>query len=282
MGTLETWTGDPALAWVICAAVLYWIGGRHLPRAGSVHEQRWRTASFIAGLLTIVIALDSPIDELADKLLWVHMIQHILLLLVAPPLLVLARPWNRMWHGFPLGWRRSLARWVAHGRAALPLRAGAALLAGAAASWIAFNAVFLVWHLPGLYDLTLRSPPVHALEHAMFFAVGILFWTRVIDSPPWRSRLSATARAAYLGFAMVAGWLLAVVLATAPDPLYAPYAAEAARPGGLTALADQQLAAGVMWVPGSIPLAAALLVIAYRWLEPKPVIDKEGANWNRT
>ena len=87
--TLETWTGDPALAWVICAAVLYLIGGRHLSRAGTVREQRWRTASFVAGLLTIVIALDSPIDELADKLLWVHMVQHILLLLVAPPLLVL-------------------------------------------------------------------------------------------------------------------------------------------------------------------------------------------------
>ena len=99
----------------------------------------------------------------------------------------------------------------------------------------------------------------------------------MIDSAPWRSRLPATARAAYLGLAMVAGWILAVVLATAPSPLYAPYAAEATRPGGLTALADQQLASGVMWVPGSIPLAVALLFIAYRWLEPK-----EEARWNRT
>jgi cytochrome c oxidase assembly factor CtaG len=280
--TLQTWTGDPALAWVVCAAVLYWIGGRHLPRAGPASEQRWRTASFVAGLATILVAVDSPIDELADKLLWVHMIQHILLLLVAPLLLVLARPWNRMWHGFPLVLRRRASRWAWNGRGSAPLRAGAGILAGAVASWLVFNAIFLGWHLPALYDLTLRSPPVHALEHAMFFAVGILFWTRVIDSSPWRSRLSAAARAAYLGGAMVVGWVLAIVLATAPNALYAPYAAEAARPGGLTALADQQLAAGVMWVPGSIPLAAVLLVIAYRWLEPRPVIEKEGANWNRT
>ncbi len=280
--TLQTWTGDPALAWVACAAVLYWIGGRHLTRAGAAREQRWRTASFVAGLAAILVAVDSPIDELADKLLWVHMVQHILLLLVAPLFLVLARPWNRIWHGFPLQFRRRASRWAWQGRASAPLRAAAALLAGAVASWLVFNAVFLGWHLPALYDLTLRSPPVHALEHAMFFGVGLLFWTRVIDSSPWRSRLTSATRAAYLALAMVAGWILAIALATAPDPIYAPYAAEAARPGGLSALADQQLAAGVMWVPGSIPLAAALLVIAYRCLEPKSIIEKEGANWRRT
>ena len=268
--TLETWTGDPALVWVICAAVLYAIGGHHLPRAGSVREQRWRTVSFCAGLAAIVIAVDSPIDELADKLLWVHMVQHILLLLVAPPLLALARPWNRMWHGLPLEWRRWIAGKVARGRGRSALGAVAAVLAGAVASWLVFNLVFLAWHIPALYDATLRSPPVHALEHAMFFAVGLLFWTRVIDSSPWRSRLPATARAAYLGLAMVAGWILAVVLATAPSPVYEPYAAEATRPGGLTALGDQQLAAGVMWVPGSIAFTIAFIVFLYRWLGPEP------------
>src|SRR5262245_9358923 len=151
-GTLETWTGDPALAWVICAAVLYAIGGRHLPRAGSLSEQRWRTASFIAGLATIVIALDSPIDELADKLLWVHMVQHILLLLVAPPLLALARPWNRMWHGLPLEWRRWLARRTVGGRARVPILGIAAFLGGAVVSWLLFNVTFLAWHIPALYD----------------------------------------------------------------------------------------------------------------------------------
>jgi putative membrane protein len=268
-GAFETWTGDPALAWVICVAVLYAIGGRQLPRAGSIAAQRWRTASFVAGLAAIVVALDSPIDELADELLWVHMVQHLLLLMVAPPLLALARPWNRVWHGLPLELRRRIARAVVGGRRWRPARRAAAVLAGAVASWLVFNLTFVAWHVPWAYDLTLRSPPIHALEHLLFFAVGLLFWTRVIDSSPWRSRLPAAARAAYLAAAMVVGWVLAIVLAVAASPLYAPYAAEASRPGGISALADQQLAAGVMWVPGSIPFTVALLATAYRWLEPK-------------
>ena len=263
------WTGGPALAWVICAVALYWSGTRQLPRPRTEAPNRWRTASFVAGLATIVIALDSPIDDLADKLLWVHMVQHILLLMVAPPLLALGRPWNRMWHGFPLGLRRRVAGSVSRGRWSAPLRRTAGILTSPLPSWLLFNVTLIAWHLPFAYDATLRSPPIHAAEHAMFFATGLLFWTRVIDSPPWRSRLSNAARAAYVGGAMVVSWILAIVLALASSPLYSPYAALASRPGGITALGDQQLAAGVMWVPGSIPFTIAILFVVYRWLEPK-------------
>src|SRR6266480_1095670 len=161
------WTGDPALVWVVFAALLYWLGGRHDARPRSDSARRWRTTSFVAGLAAIVLALDSPIDGLADKLLWVHMAQHILLLMVAPPLLALARPWNRMWHGLPLALRRGVARAVVQGPRWAPARAAAALLAGALASWLAFSLTLLAWHVPAAYDLTLRSQPIHALEHAM-------------------------------------------------------------------------------------------------------------------
>ena len=95
----------------------------------------------------------------------------------------------------------------------------------------------------------------------------------MIDSPPWRSPLAEGARAVYVASAMVVSWLLAIVLAFASSPLYAPYAAEATRPGGISALTDQQLAAGVMWVPGSIPFTIAIIFIIYRWLEPERARD---------
>jgi putative membrane protein len=265
---LLDWTGGPAFAWVVGAGLLYWLGGRHGVYSRPTVGDRWRTVSFLAGLATIVIALDSPIDELAEELLWVHMVQHILLLVVAPPLLALARPWNRMWHGLPLGFRRRTANIVARSPRLSPLRRIASVLQGPLPSWLAFNATFVLWHVPAAYDATLHSQFIHALEHAMFFGTALLFWTRVIDSPPWRSPLADVPRAVYVGAAMVISWVLAITFALSTAPVYAPYAEEAGRPGGLTALADQQLAAGVMWVPGSIPLAIAILFVVYRWLQP--------------
>src|SRR5213592_2596913 len=177
VGPLVDWTGGPAFAWVVGAALLYWLGGRHgaHPRSGS---DRWRTASFVAGLVTIVVALDSPVDDLAEELLWVHMVQHVLILMVAPPLLALARPWNRMWHGFPLGFRRRTARAVTQSPRLAPLRTAAGLLQDPLPSWLAFNVTFLAWHVPAAYDATLHSQFVHALEHATFFGTALLFWTR--------------------------------------------------------------------------------------------------------
>jgi cytochrome c oxidase assembly factor CtaG len=109
---------------------------------------------------------------------------------------------------------------------------------------------------------------LHVLEHGLFFATALMFWKQVIHSPPLRARLAAAQRIAYLVGAMVVSWGLAIVLALAPHPLYAPYVHEASRPGGLSALADQQLAAGVMWVPGSITFVIVIFVYVHRWLMP--------------
>ena len=266
---LLDWTGGPAFAWVVGASLLYRLGGRQSAHARRSDGGRWRTTAFVAGMATIVIALDSPIDELAEQLLWVHMVQHILLLLVAPPLLALARPWNRMWHGLPLGFRRRAANLVARSPRLGPVRRIASALQEPLPSWLAFNVTFVAWHVPAAYDATLHSQLVHAFEHLTFFGTALLFWTRVIDSPPWRSRLAEVPRAVYVALAMLVSWVLAITFAVSTAPVYAPYAAEASRPGGITALADQQLAAGVMWVPGSIPLTIAMLFVVYRWLQPK-------------
>jgi putative membrane protein len=257
------WTGGPALLWVAAAALLYRRGGWMSPRRSST---RWRTASFTAGLLAIVIALDSPIDHLSEELFWVHMTQHVLLIGVAAPLLALARPWARMWRGFPLSYRRALAHRIA-GPGAKPLRRVVALMGGAVVSWLLFNVNFSAWHLPVLYDAALRWELVHALEHFTFFATALVFWTRVVDSPLWRSPLGELGKLVYLGSTMVVGWMLAIALAIASSPIYSAYAEEASRPGHISAFTDQQLAAGVMWVPASVPYAIAIVVIAYRLLE---------------
>jgi putative membrane protein len=238
LATPLDWTGGPALLWVLGAALLYWAGGRRLPpRPG----EWWRTVAFAAGLLALLIALDSPLDAYADELFWAHMVQ---------------------------GLRRDLARGVS-GPGWRPARRLVALAGGAIVSWLLFNLDFWAWHLPVLYDAALRLEFVHAFEHLSFFATALLFWTRVIPAPPWRSPLSEPGKLAYLGSTLVAGWVLAIVLAVASAPLYSAYADQATRPGGISALTDQQFAAGVMWVPGSVAYMVAIVVIAYRWLEPE-------------
>jgi putative membrane protein len=263
------WSIEPPVAYVTLAGMLYWLGGRSRRRARGRPADRdreiWQTAAFVGGLLTILLALDSPLDGWADDLFWAHMLQHVLLLTVAPPLILLGRPWPRMWRALPPRVRTPIGRGVARSRLAAPLRA----LARPLPAWLLFNCTILIWHLPAAYNATLTSNAVHQLEHAMFFFTGLLFWARVIDPGPLRPRLAWPWRIAYAVGAMIVGWALAIGLVLAPHPLYAHYAALAHRPGGITALTDQQLAAGVMWVPGSISYTSAFLIGFYRWLEPE-------------
>jgi cytochrome c oxidase assembly factor CtaG len=250
--TAADWPLGVPFAVCVLLALLYAQGGR-----GHAHE-RWRAAAFYGGVATIVVALDTPIDAYADRLFWVHMTQHVLLLTVAPPLLVLGRPWPRLWQPLPVAVRRGAARaFVAGGPLARPAVALALLTATLGA-----------WHVPALYNATLRNDLVHQVEHLSFVLTGILFWAAVVGAPPLRTRLDGARRCAYFVLAMLPGWILAIVLASAHTPFYA-YAALGRRPGGISALADQQLAAGVMWVPGSIAYIVAACWALYAWLEPE-------------
>lgn len=255
------WSVQPPLLYVAVGGLLYWLGDRSYSGG---RQRPLRVLSFAAGLAVIVVALESPLDGYADQLFWVHMLQHVLLLTAAPPLILLGEPWPRMWLGVPARWRVPAGRALARARWTAPVRA----LARPLPAFVIFNATVLGWHLPAAYDATLRHPAIHDLEHAMFFFTGLLFWARVVDPGPLRPRLVWPMRLAYVVGAMVIGWMLAITLVLVQHPLYTFYADLAHRPGGLTALADQQIAAGIMWVPGSIAYGVTVLVGLYRWLEP--------------
>ncbi len=264
-----SWSRDPALALIVVSGLLYALGDRRTASAPRERgAARARSACFYAALLVLVIALDSPIEQLSRQLFWAHMVQHVLLLMVAAPLIVLARPWMRLWRCLPLGTRRSVGRALSTGSRAAPLRGAARGLGRPAVSFVLFAATLLSWHVPALFDSTLRSEPLHVLEHGMFLGTALLFWKQVIASPPLHATLSAGARVLYVIGAMTVSWVLAIVLALASNPLYATYAHQAARPGGISALGDQQIAAGIMWVPGSITFVIVIFAYVHRWLTP--------------
>ncbi len=264
-----SWTFDPAFALLIGLMILYRVGGRRtVTPARLARTQRLRSAAFYTAVLVLVIALDSPIESISAQLFWVHMTQHVLLMLVAAPLLVYSRPWIRLWRALPLSWRRWLAHGLAEGRRTAPLRAVTRLIGTPVAAFVLFSIVLLGWHVPALFDATLNSEALHALEHTLFFAVAVLMFKQVIPSPPLRARLGDAQRVIYVIAAMTVSWVLAVVLALAPNSLYPHYTQLSSRPGGLSAIADQQLAAGIMWVPGSITFIIIIFVYVHRWLAP--------------
>lgn len=282
MGSLTThWSWDPSLIYVIVAGVMYVLGGfrEGTSRSRARRDgETLRELSFALGLASIVIALDSPLDYYSDKLFWIHMTQHIVLLTVSPPLILFGRPWPRMWQALPLRWRTSVGRTLVGESWTAPIRA----IAKPAPAWVLFNANMLVWHLPGAYNLTLQNGWVHSAEHALFFFTGLLFWAHVVDPGPLRQRLSWYWRAVYITGAMIVGWVLAILLVLVKDPLYPHYADLVTRPGAISALSDQQIAGGMMWVPGSVSYSIALLAIFSRWASPDsensgrrtaPVID---------
>lgn len=272
---LEGRPTDNAPLLIAClAGVMYWRGGRGYRAArrlgtiapDRVRMERWRAAAMIAAVLAAVLALQEPVDALAGELFWMHMVQHVLLLAVVAPLAVLAAPWMRLWRALPLTLRRTLARWAVNGVTAAPLRALTRALGHPLVAWALLACDLIAWHVPAAYDLTLRSEAVHYTEHASFLLFALLAWGQVIDSPPFHSRLQAPYRVAFAIGSMGVGWGLALMLAFASQPWYSAYAALGHRPGGISALTDQHLGAGVMWVPASLPWALAVFVLVYRWV----------------
>jgi putative membrane protein len=260
----------PPIVLCAAAAALYALGGRGRV-GGTTRSRRWREAAFYAGVLVVAAALEPPLDTLADTSFAMHMVQHVLLLTVAPPLLVLGRPWPRMWMPFPPDARRAAARGIARGSWAAPLRLLARVLTRPPAALALLSLTLAVWHVPTLYDAAVANEGVHVFEHACFLVASLLFWGPLLEAPPVRARTDHLRRAVWFGLAAVPGWILAIVLAYASNPLYPAYAHLAHRAFGLGPLGDQQVGAGVMWVPGSASFLLAFVYFVYRWLEPGAV-----------
>ncbi|MGB2875679.1 MAG: cytochrome c oxidase assembly protein [Gaiellaceae bacterium] len=261
---------DPILLFaLLLSAVWYW-GGSRRPRLRVVGRRAptpsWRVAAFYSGLAAIALALLGPVDSMSDKLLWAHMLQHLLLMGAAAPLLVLGAPWLPFWRPLPLAFRRRVAGAVVQSPRLAWLRSTARFISLPVVAWVLFNGDLAFWHVPALYDLTLRNTAVHYVEHLSFLAFGMLFWAQAFASPPFHPRIGDFQRVAFLTAGATAAWLLAVVLALSPTPLYRAYVSVHPRPEGLSALADQQLAAGAMWGPGSVPYALGVFWLLYAWL----------------
>jgi len=267
---LTEWNWQPAvLACIALATIPYLIG---MARMGRLQRAkilgRWRSLSFFAGMSILLLALESPLDAVADDLFSAHMAQHMLLLLVIPALLVYGRPVITWLWAFDLGARRGIVRGWKRAR----LQAVFDWLMRPLVVWVLLSAALCFWHLPGPYDWAVRHEWLHDLEHLSFLGFSLAFWTIVIEPYGQRRRLSFGATIVFVvssGFVM---GLIGAVLTFASTPLYAVHL-HTTQAYGLTPLQDQELAGVIMWIPSNLVHLAALCTVFFAWYRS----DQQGA-----
>jgi cytochrome c oxidase assembly factor CtaG/cytochrome c2 len=220
-----------------------------------------RIASFIAGIATLFVALISPLDALDDQLFSAHMTQHLLLMMVAAPLLVCGRPAMAFLWAFPMSVRRMIGRlWVGGG-----LHRGVRALMSPLVVWLLCSVVLWFWHLPGPYGWALASEGVHTLEHFCFFITALMFWSLVIE-PFGRRRLDYGSTLIFVATLGVQNGLLGALLTLAGHPFYSVHLDTTAA-WGLTPLEDQQLAGIIMWIPANLIHLTSLGVLFVLWMQ---------------
>jgi cytochrome c oxidase assembly factor CtaG len=238
-------------------AAIYARGWRGLHRRSPERFPRWRLVAFLAGLASVALAVVSPLDAAADRTLAAHMVQHLVLLVLAPPLLLMGAPLVPVVRGLP----RSLAHAVVRPLLRSPLPR---VLTDPRLDWLVVAIATWTWHVPAAFELALHSTAWHAVEHACFLGGGLLFWWPVVQPWPSRARMPRWALVPYLLLADLQNTALAAVLTFASRPLYPSYAAQL---GERAALGDQVLAGVLMWVPMSLAYLVPAAVVTMGLLQ---------------
>jgi cytochrome c oxidase assembly factor CtaG len=254
------WSFDPLVWLPAIVALLLWRAG--VSAANRRHPDHpiapRRTWYWVAGVLVVVYALDSGFAAYDTTLFSMHMIQHLLLTMIAPPLLLLAGPITLMLQASSPETRH---RWILPVLHARVVRA----ISHPVVAWLLFAAVMWGSHFSPLFDVSLENDWVHRLEHALYLGSALLFWWPAVgpDPSPWKLR--PPARVLYAGLQMPQNTFLALAVYMAGAPLYHHYATTG-RTWGPTPLADQQLAGGIMWVGGDFVFMGALMLFVWMWM----------------
>jgi cytochrome c oxidase assembly factor CtaG len=243
------------------AAILYTGGWLRLRRSGSSRlATRKRLAAYWGGLLSLAIGLMSFIDILGGQLLLMHMVQHLVLTLIAPLLIWCADPFPFSLWGLPPRLRLRVGGWFRRGRW---VQRALCVASSPSLSWLLFVGVFLVWHYPAFYNLALHRSGVHDLQHLTFTGSALLFWWHIFPAGPrLHGRLSVFWRMGYLIAVTPPKMLLGLGITLAERPIYTYYTS-VPRVWGLTVVEDQAVAGAIMLIPmNMVYMLAALLVLA--------------------
>jgi cytochrome c oxidase assembly factor CtaG len=251
---LTQWNPAPSIyigIALLIALYLYAVGPLRKKYQLADAVKRSQVVLFIVGMLVMFLALASPLDELGDEYLFsAHMVQHLLITLVAPPLLLLGTPG---WLLQPLLRKRVL------------LRIGKVLTHPFVAFFL-FNIDFWIWHAPPLYNATLSNENLHIFEHLLFIVTATIYWWPILSPVKELPRLSLGGQVLYLFLSGMPSVALGAGLTFSP-PLYAPYIQQSIRAWGISPATDQQLGGLIMWVPVNIIVIVIVSILFIRWMQ---------------
>lgn len=248
------------------ASFAYWRGLQTVwARAGTgIGIARAQSFAFAAAIVSLLAALASPVDLVSSALFSVHMVQHLIIVLIAGPLLAYARPEVAVLWSLPRGARRGVARWWIRRRW---LRAAWRGISSPASAWTLHVAAVWMWHTPRLYDAAVRFEMVHVLEHATLLATAVLFARPLVARfGAAHRRLSHGAAVLYLFGAAMQGGILGALLTLSGSVWFGAHLATTG-PWGLTPLEDQQIAGVLMWGPAGGAYLVAILWAMRSWIE---------------
>jgi len=261
---LAEWSLPPLLTLgVVLTGGVYLRGWLAIRKTRPAQFTLLRLSYFLIGLAALWVAVASPLDGFADVLLSTHMVQHLLLMSVVPPLLLLGWPVVPLLRGLP-GW---ILRPVVGPLLRLPaLRRLWRWLISPLVAWITMNVIFIGWHVPAAYDFALKHEHWHQFEHVCFLAGSLVFWWCIVRPWPTRQRWNSWGLLLYLLAADLVNTAVSAFLAFCDWPVYNYYLTQP-NPFHVSPLSDQILGAVIMWVVGSFVFLAPATLITYRLLQ---------------
>src|SRR5579863_2232009 len=242
---------------------------RQMPARFTLHLMGF----YLSGIVALAVALVSPLEALDERLLITHMVQHLLLLMIAPPLLLLGAPQIPIIRALPPSIAKRTVGVIAKSRAC---RRCFSFLTHPATAFLLFSVSMLGWHLPGPFESALHSDYRHAAEHACFIVAGTLFWYPIVRPWPAVERWSRLAFVPYMLTADAENSMLAAFLVFSGRVLYPSYA-NLPRFNQIPAITDQIVAGAIMWVPGSIVFLVPAIAIVMQALEPRTLATPCGS-----
>lgn len=259
---LDSWSAPLGVEASLCvAALVYMIGWIRIRRVSPNMVSSWRLAAFLAGIVSLWIAIGSPLEAFDDAALSVHMVQHLLLMSVAPPFILLGAPALPLLRGLPRALRAAVGRLLRWGS----VRWLGRILTNPAVCWTAASAALIVWHIPAAFELALRSDSWHEFEHACFFTTSLMFWWPVIQPFPGVAKTPGWPIPLYLFLGTLPGSALGAFLTFCDRVLYTSYGAGPVI-FHISSLGDQVFAGALMWVFGTFVYTVPAVILTIRLL----------------